>query len=319
MNDGENHIVKPLLSVLIITYNHEKYISDAIESVLMQKCQYPVEIIIGDDFSSDKTREICSDYAQKFSNIKLLPSEKNIGITPNFIRTSQACTGKYIAMLEGDDYWTDPYKLQKQVDYLIANPEFILCFHNRNHQEGNVISDKLHCDYGQEKHFIQDEILFARIHTLTVMFRNILKEHPFPKEFSGLPLYDFALWAYLSLFGKAAYLDFVGATYRLHDKGFYSAGETISNYEKWLNCQIVIKKYFPKNYQESYNKFILMLNHMLLEELSERKLWGKYSLNMIKLFYRSILAGNYQYINYYNSFFKTKAKRAIKYLIGIKS
>jgi len=114
----------PLVSIICITYNHEPYIAEAIEGVLMQKCSFPIELVIGEDCSTDNTRKICEEYANKSELIKLLPTETNLGMMPNFIRTLQSCTGKYIAMCEGDDYWTDPLKLQKQVDFLEANAEY---------------------------------------------------------------------------------------------------------------------------------------------------------------------------------------------------
>ena len=115
----------PLVSVHMITYNHEKYIAQAIESALMQKTNFDYEIVIGEDCSTDKTRKIVDTYAKKYPDkIKLILNEKNIGMIPNFIKTLNMCRGKYIAMLEGDDYWTDPYKLQKQVDFLETNPDY---------------------------------------------------------------------------------------------------------------------------------------------------------------------------------------------------
>ncbi|RDB04342.1 glycosyltransferase family 2 protein [Runella aurantiaca] len=306
--------VEPLVSVFLITYNHENYISKAIDSVLMQKCNFMFEIVIGEDCSDDNTKLICEEYSKKYSNIKIITSSANVGLMNNFLRTSKACKGKYIAMLEGDDYWTDPNKLQKQVDFLESRPDFILCFHNRNHQIGDVVYEDLLCNYDEEKYFIFEEIIYASIHTLTVVFRNIFNEHPYPKQFHQLPLYDFALWAYLSLFGKCAYLNFTGATYRLHANGFYSGGDNIPNYVKWMNSQITIRSYFPKRYQRNYKNFILMLNFMLTEELRNRKVYGKYGYYLLMLFFRSIAYSNYEYVIFYKSVYKTVLKKYIKSL-----
>ena len=96
-----------LVSVLIITYNHEKFISETIESALNQRTDFKFEIVIGEDFSTDKTREVCESYKKLNPEvINLLPSKKNWGVIPNFIRTHKECKGKYIALCEGDDYWT---------------------------------------------------------------------------------------------------------------------------------------------------------------------------------------------------------------------
>src|SRR6516164_8232942 len=117
------------VSVFMITYNHGKYISEAIESIVSQKTNFEFELVIGEDCGPDDTRAICEQYAAKYPDIiNLLPSDKNYGPMGNTIRVMYACTGKYVALCEGDDYWTDPYKLQKQVDFLEANPDFSICF-----------------------------------------------------------------------------------------------------------------------------------------------------------------------------------------------
>ena len=120
---------KLIVSVCIITYNHEKFIKRAIDSVLMQTTDYDVEIILGDDCSVDKTTIICQDYEKKYNNVHLLKRDKNIGMNANWMDTIRSATGKYIALLEGDDYWIDKNKLQKQVDFLENNKDYVLCSH----------------------------------------------------------------------------------------------------------------------------------------------------------------------------------------------
>lgn len=108
------------VTIISLTYNHEKYIAQALESILMQKVNFTYEIVVGEDCSKDRTREILIQYAEKHPDkFHLLLHEKNIGAAKNQNKVFENCKGKYIAMLEGDDYWTDPYKLQKQVDFYI--------------------------------------------------------------------------------------------------------------------------------------------------------------------------------------------------------
>ena len=119
---------KPLLSVIFITYNHEKYVEKALRSVLSQKTDFDFEVVIGEDCSGDNTREIIRSVLEdyKTANVKLLFAEKNSGWpTKNVYNTTMACEGEYLAYLEGDDYWSDEYKLQKQVDFLKTHPEYI--------------------------------------------------------------------------------------------------------------------------------------------------------------------------------------------------
>lgn len=137
--------MEPLLSVVTITYNHEPYIAKCIEGVLMQKVNFPMEFIIAEDCSTDGTRAICEEYAAKYPElIRLITSETNIGYNPNELRAMKAAKGKYIAYCEGDDYWTDPLKLQKQVDFLESHSDYSVCFHRCRHW--NVDTDAYHDD-----------------------------------------------------------------------------------------------------------------------------------------------------------------------------
>ncbi|HTW93005.1 MAG TPA: glycosyltransferase [bacterium] len=120
----------PRVSVSMITYNHERYIAQAIDSVLAQKVDFDYEVVIGEDCSTDRTRSIVESYARQHPDkIRLVLSETNIGGNRNGLRTYSACRGEYTAFLEGDDYWTSPHKLQRQVDFLEQNPKFAICGH----------------------------------------------------------------------------------------------------------------------------------------------------------------------------------------------
>ena len=121
----------PLVSIFSLAYNHESYIEKAIESWLMQKTNFRFEAVIGEDHSTDRTREIVFSYAKKYPEIiRVIHSESNVGMRENSKRTRAACRGKYVAFCEGDDYWIDPNKLQRQVDFMEANPDFSICFHD---------------------------------------------------------------------------------------------------------------------------------------------------------------------------------------------
>lgn len=126
--------MEPLLSIVTITYNHELYIRKCIEGVLMQQVNFPIEFIIAEDCSTDGTLAVCKGYAEKYPDlIKLITSENNVGAIVNERRAMKAAKGKYIAFCEGDDYWTDPLKLQKQVDFLEENLEYSVTFHRCKH------------------------------------------------------------------------------------------------------------------------------------------------------------------------------------------
>ena len=119
------------VSVCMVTYNHEKYIAQAIESVLMQKTNFDYELVIGEDCSTDKTKKIIIKYQKRYPKIiRIILNKKNLGAGLNFVQILEACKGEYIALLDGDDYWTDPVKLQKQVDFLDNNPYYSISSHN---------------------------------------------------------------------------------------------------------------------------------------------------------------------------------------------
>lgn len=135
----------PKLSVILITYNHEKYVRKALDSILMQETDFPFEIVIGDDCSPDDTKNIIREYRKKHEDkIRIVFREKNTGRpTLNVYETTMKCRGQYLAYLEGDDYWTDPHKLQKQVDFLESHPDYIACTHSHRmiDDNGDFIED----------------------------------------------------------------------------------------------------------------------------------------------------------------------------------
>ena len=142
----------PFVSVLVVTYNHANYIRQCLDGILMQQTNFSFEIILGEDESNDGTREICMEYAERFpKKIKLLlHSRENVLYIDgrptgraNLIACLKESNGKYIAQCEGDDYWTDPLKLQQQVDFLENNDDYVVCYHDARviDQYGNAIFD----------------------------------------------------------------------------------------------------------------------------------------------------------------------------------
>jgi glycosyltransferase involved in cell wall biosynthesis len=111
--------MQPKLSVCLITYNHEAFITQALDGILMQQCTFDWDVVVADDKSKDNTAAIINEYAAKHPDrIRVNKRDTNVGMTVNWLTNIAACEGEYIALLEGDDYWTDPLKLQKQVDLL---------------------------------------------------------------------------------------------------------------------------------------------------------------------------------------------------------
>jgi len=208
--------IPPLVSVQMITYNHEPFIAQAIEGVLMQKTNFKYELVIGEDCSTDNTRKICEEYARNYPDIiRLLPSEKNLGMFANGTRTMKACmNGKYIGICEGDDYWTDPYKLQKQVDFLEKNSRIIAVAHlSKTIFEGVEILNQYYNSKTNAGEYSKRKLLLpAPFHTSSIVFRNIVNfSHPsFPTEL----LRDYSLIIILSSLGRIKVINEVMSVYR---------------------------------------------------------------------------------------------------------
>lgn len=134
ISDAEKLCQNPLVSVNIITFNHAPYLAQAIESIINQECEFEFEVLIGEDCSSDSTRSVCLDYQRKYPGIiRVLFSEMNVGPSANWLRIASRSRGTYMALCEGDDYWTDPLKLKKQVALLTQYPSASACvaFNNK--------------------------------------------------------------------------------------------------------------------------------------------------------------------------------------------
>lgn len=299
---NEKNIV---VSVCMITYNHEKYISQAIDSVLMQKTNFDYEIVIGEDCSTDRTREIVLEYKAKYPDkIKLLLQEKNVGMMQNFIDTLKACSGKYIALLEGDDYWTDPYKLQKQVDFLEANPEYVLTFHKISilHLNGNIT---IHPNLQKNIFGLEDLISGNFVPTCSVVFRNIPFE--FPSFYRRLRIGDYPLYFLLMKYGKFYYLDFNMATYRLHKESNFSSKGELFSLKTVLEVYLSFVEYYPNFRRKLLKRIIRQYYSIALDYKKQKK-------NKDAIF---ILKNIYSYFPeiFYSPYY---LKAIIKILLGFK-
>ena len=237
---------KMLVSIWMITYNHENYIREAIDSVLMQETDFEYEIVIGEDCSTDNTRAILLEYKEQFPDkFKLLLHEENLGIVDNMLTTFKACSGKYVAMLEGDDAWTDPTKLQKQVDFLETHPEYVVTYHNIElvTPEGKHLRDG-----GYYRDYDSDTMKVGRaeMQTSCCVYRNFDLE--FPECFKDAYLFDPFLAHLAGFHGKAKFLDNIKASkYRIHNDGLWSGIEAV----KRLKISIMTKRRLQMNLDDA--------------------------------------------------------------------
>ena len=220
---------QPLLSIVTITYNHEPYIAKTIESVLMQQVTFPIEYIIAEDCSTDNTRKICQTYVEKHPDIiRLITSGSNVGAIENERRAFAAAKGKFIACCEGDDYWTDPLKLQKQVDFLEAHPNYSACFH-RYHKcfldDNKYVPDdmdNLFVDIEAEGIDITKDIYMRR--WTTQYFTMVFRRDMFDTSMMNCYKYfrDTIMVYYLFLAGKCYVFNFFGGVYNITHEGYYT-------------------------------------------------------------------------------------------------
>ena len=249
----------PIVSVLLITYNQKDYIAQAIESVLMQKTDFPFEVLIGDDCSTDGTSAIVGSYADAHPDqIRLVGSEHNVGGIANERRLMEQAQGKYLAFLEGDDFWTDEYKLQKQVDFLERNPDYGLVHSDVDHYYQHSGKTERAVNRSQGVHVPEGDLFKELlkpqpyfIKTATVCFRKELVSRYFDydKAISDQwPLTDLPLWLDITAHARAHYMGEVLATYRLLNE---SASRTASP-EKKLRYHLGlhrIKVWYLNKYQ----------------------------------------------------------------------
>lgn len=205
-----------LLSVCMVSYNQEAYIKEALDSVLMQKTSFDYEIIISDDYSKDRTIQILQDYARNYpEKIRVITGIKNVGYPNNQRRSLEAAKGKYIALCDGDDYWTDPFKLQKQVDYMEAHPDYAICFHNVMHiYEGTALGRSLlnPLDFPSE---LTAEDMITRKWFLPTNSEVFRREYLFfPEWYDSVLHIDYVLNLIMSFKGALHYMPDVMAVYR---------------------------------------------------------------------------------------------------------
>jgi glycosyltransferase involved in cell wall biosynthesis len=259
-----NEVRDIFVSVIMITYKHEQFIAKAIEGVLMQKCDFEVELIIADDCSPDKTEEKVFQIIKnhpKSSWIKYTKHKTNKGMISNFNWALNQCKGKYIALCEGDDYWTDPLKLQKQVDFLEANEEYSACGHTAKVLYENTGREELYPDITENKtctyqHTIEKWIMT----TASIVFRNNIevfdkmeKIYSYRNIISG----DQILLATLGHIGDILIMHEAMSVYRKHDGGISNWGDPKEIWKDHIYMFKIFKKIFN-------SKFNYVLNYRIL-------------------------------------------------------
>ena len=275
---------RPVVSIVMITYNHEAFIDKSIRGVLSQEVEFPIEFIIAEDCSTDRTLEICTNYRNLHPDIiTLITSKQNVGAIQNEYRALSAANGTYIAYCEGDDYWTDPYKLKKQVDFLENNKTFSLTCHRYK------IFDKEKLTWNDDgldtlmtvakDGFVIDTELFLTkwpIKSLTLVYRRCAFNPELVSDYRNYR--DLHLIYHILQFGNGFCMNFEGGVYNKHDKGVHSK---IGVVDQSLNALRATQELYKKNKNIVLKKYYINLQRWTIDLLIQEQKLGFFVLKSI--------------------------------------
>jgi glycosyltransferase involved in cell wall biosynthesis len=258
----------PLVSILVPTYNHAQFIEDCLNGIFNQICDFEYEVIMCDDASLDATVQIAKNFEQEQKpKIKGIFREQNIGMNANVLDGLRKCAGTYIALCEGDDYWTDSRKLQEQVNFMNSNPEFSICFHpvqiidfttgemaitNQSTAEITTINELAQGNY---------------IHTASALLRNYNSEYPGWMMQTTTP--DYGLFMLNAQLGPIKMIKDVMAVYRKHDTGIWSQLKDLDMREKIVSYLMLMKDKFDMSTNQTLQERLDIVLLSLAREYSK--------------------------------------------------
>lgn len=273
-----------MLSIICTTYNQEKFIAKSLEGFIMQKTNFPIEIIVHDDASTDNTVEIIKEYEAQFPNlfVNIYQAENQLskGIDRVTRITFAAARGKYIAWCEGDDYWTDPNKLQKQVDFLEANPDYSICFH----QAKSLFEDGSEILYNQIAHDASFDILDLTqgnfISTASCVFRVHDHIRSIPDWFLKLSVGDWGIHMLNASKGKIFFMCDCMSVYRIHSGGMWASLSSDEACKKEIEIMDQLNDAFnyeyDKYFQEGKAKRLASYkNQLIIKPTIQKEPFGK--------------------------------------------
>ena len=313
------------LSVFVVTYNQEKYIRQCLDSILMQEVDFDYEVVIGEDHGTDATRAICEEYAAKYPQVRLLPLIENLGVVKNWLRTISACKGEYVALCEGDDYWTDENKLKEQVRFLDSNKDYSLVYGTSKlfYEATGEYTDRSTAECWQgdvfpymlgnnfvlplSAMFRKDDMMEA----ITVMKESVPEEH--------WKTADYPLFLTLARLGKFGYIPHSYGVYRVLASSVSNTGDKKKNAE-FRESMLYITDLFRKMYLQDGGKISKEQNRYICNKIIFRSLivCELYrELEMKSKFYHRFFASFRSTANFTD--IKTLLKYYLCYLFGKKT
>lgn len=291
---------KIYVSVCVQTYNHQNFIADCLDSILMQQTTFPFEIILGEDASSDDTRNICKEYAKKYpTKIKLFLRSRDDVVymfgkptgRHNVVQNFKSAKGKYIAICEGDDYWTDPLKLQRQIDFLEKTPAAVGSFHNSICVDSDSkIIDKQYFKNIDKESYTQEECLktlHSSYSTGSLVFKSSAMKNRLD-DFSKIGS-DFILDILITNDGELHYMNKNMSAYRIHSGGIWQGNTTIHNQKVILERYMFLynnekyrKKYKDYLWNSIINRFEQLIND--IDDENEKQLIKNKRLKFLNFF-----------------------------------
>lgn len=281
--------MNPVVSIIVCTYNQEQYISQTLDSLVCQKCDFDFEVLVGEDCGTDSTRRICEEYAQKYPQVRLLDRPHNLGKQKNFFNALTQCKGKYISMCDGDDFWQEPQMLQKEVDYLESHPECVIVYHDSImvDRQGNVISETEVGTHNKRDFSSEELVNGVDISNRTICFRNIVD---FSKIDTSLAYNeDMFVYAVIGQYGSGHYIDGLKpSVYRVLDGSIWSTMSEIK--QIWLKFGTIkaLQKYYGtdktdwkyKHYIDLYYQNCDRILYKSIQNNEKTYLWKVFLLNL---------------------------------------
>ena len=266
------HRDKVYLSICLITYNHVKYIREALNGIFSQEFNFNWELVIADDFSTDGTREILLEYKSKYpETINLILQPQNIGPARNWTMMMHAPRGEFIALCDGDDFWSDPLKIQKQVSFLEKNLDYVIVTHNTNIINFDNFNDRFELSDESCEISLENWINGCPAQTSTYLFRRPQPDS-IPAWLWTAPIGDVALVFFLMYPNKKCYwFNEKMSSYRIHSEGL-SLNFSSNNFKKnidvklrILNTTKILEEYSYPNFKNVFKvRKILLLKEIAL-------------------------------------------------------
>jgi glycosyltransferase involved in cell wall biosynthesis len=263
------------ISVVVTSYNHEKYIARCLEGILTQKGDFEMEIILGDDCSTDGTGQILDGYIKNYPNIiQKLHHEENLGIAKNLKRCLDACTGKYIAICEGDDYWISDEKIQGQMQLLETHPEYSMCFSALTlyyEQEEKYSPHNDQANFPRNELTIEDLIAVNYIGNFSCCMYRASVVHKLPDSLFKMLMADWLFNMACSEIGKIGFIREPLSVYRIHAKGAWAGKTDTDQISKIIELSKAYNQHFQYRYNDLFEKKLVALADQLAARNSKAK------------------------------------------------